>query len=58
MKTLKQKATNGGWLQPEYIEACKQAGVQPTRRQWSKYRSGYGALARALGVSNRRTPPG
>ena len=40
----------------EFREACDKAGVQPTARQASKFRHGYGLAARAAGISNRRDP--
>ena len=40
----------------EFQEACKKADVQPTQRQASKFRNGYGKAARELG-RNRRVNP-
>jgi hypothetical protein len=43
---------------PEFVALCEKHGVKPTSRQVSKLRNGYGALARALGLSTREAPPG
>jgi hypothetical protein len=40
----------------DFQEACRKAGVQNTDRQASKWRNGYGAAARAVGRSNRKSP--
>ena len=40
----------------EFKQHCESAGVQPTARQASKFRNGYGAAARSAGVSNRKDP--
>lgn len=40
----------------EFKQHCEQAGVQPTARQASKFRNGYGAAARSAGVSTRKDP--
>lgn len=40
----------------EFKSFCEKAGVNATARQASKFRNGYGAAARAAGVSNRRDP--
>ena len=42
----------------EFKDLCALHGVQPTRRQYSKFTNGYGALARATGKSTRKAPPG
>jgi hypothetical protein len=64
MTTTQEAGTVKGWLSPEFIKACEKATadlgvkVEPTRRQFSKYRNGYGLLARADGTSTRKSPPG
>lgn len=40
----------------EFIAACEKANVKPTQRQASKFRNGYGAAARELGRSRRKSP--
>ncbi len=46
-------------LPAEFVALCaKHNGITATRRQMSKFRNGYGALARAEGTSTRRQPPG
>lgn len=42
----------------EFRRHCEIAGVQPTRRQASKYRNRYGAAARAGNRNDRRAPAG
>lgn len=42
----------------EFRDLCALHGVHPTRRQYSKFTNGYGALARATGKSTRKSPPG
>ena len=46
------------WDSPEFRQKCEAAGVKHTRRQFSKYRNGYGALRLAEGTSKRIAPPG
>ena len=38
----------------EFIEACKKAGVNPSSRQASKFRNGYGKAAYAVGRNHRK----
>jgi hypothetical protein len=33
----------GSKTDPEFLEACKRANIQPTIRQYSKWRNGHGA---------------
>jgi hypothetical protein len=40
----------------EFKTACTNAGANPTARQASKFRNGYGLAARAAGTSNRKDP--
>lgn len=39
-----------------FQEACKAVDIPPTARQASKFRNGYGKVARHLNVSNRKSP--
>ncbi len=38
----------------EFIEACKRMGTNPTTRQASKFRNGYGQAAFAVGRNRRK----
>jgi len=58
MTTTNNTGTVKAHESPEFVAICKANNVQPTRRQASKYRNGYGALARAVGTSTRKMPPG
>jgi len=41
----KERPTNAGYSRlPEFTEKCRQAGVEPSRRQASKYRNGKGKV--------------
>ena len=42
----------------EFVAMCDKHNIPATRRQLSKFRNNYGALARAAGTSDRRMPPG
>ena len=44
------------WQSSEFVALCEQHGVKPTRRQFSKYRNGYGALADKVGTHQPRGP--
>jgi len=41
---------------PEFKALCEKAGTPNTARQASKFRTGYGAAARAAGISFRKDP--
>lgn len=40
----------------EFKAACEKASVNPTSRQASKFRNGYGLAARAVGKNTRKDP--
>ena len=58
MTTTNNTGTVKAHESPEFAAICRQHGIAPTRRQFSKFRNGYGALARAVGTSKRTPPPG
>ena len=58
MTTTDNTGTVKAHESPEFAALCLKHGIQPTRRQFSKFRNGYGALARAEGTSTRKAPPG
>ena len=39
-----------------FRDLCQKSGVNPTARQASKFRNGYGLAARQAGKSNRKDP--
>ena len=43
---------------PEFQRLCEAHGVNPTKRQFSKFARRYGQLARATGINTRKAPPG
>ena len=51
-------ASSGTVIPEEFRALCEKHGVPATRRQWSKYRGGYGLLRLKTGTSRRAAPTG